>query len=78
MTKAETDKYIEEHTHCSALVRATPDLDEIYFSHVTWCEYWAMLRLFKTYRFPFQTSKAETVMFSGYPGASASASASAP
>ena len=39
MSKAKTDQYIEEHTHCSALVRATPDLSEIYFSHVTWCEY---------------------------------------
>eukprot|EP00729_Bicosta_minor_P008118 gene8118-30476_t len=60
MSKAKTDQYIEEHTHCSALVRATPDLSEIYFSHVTW------------YKFPFKTSKAQTVMFSGYPGELAS------
>jgi hypothetical protein len=72
MTKGETDQYIEEHTHCSALVRATPDLGEIYFSHVTWCEYWAMLRLFKTYRFPFKSAQADVVMFSGKPGQLAS------
>ena len=70
MTPAQLDRYVFAHSHCSAMIKVTADLSELYSCHNTWTSYSSMLRLFKTYTFPFKASAggATTVLFSGYPG----------
>jgi hypothetical protein len=48
MTKSELDGFVFDHTHCSAMIKVTADLSELFSSHNTWCGYNGMLRLFKT------------------------------
>lgn len=31
--------YFERHTHCSALIKVTPDLSDLYFGHTSWFTY---------------------------------------
>jgi hypothetical protein len=54
--------------HCSAIFKVTSSLEEVYASHVTWSGYTVMSRMVKTYTFPFESSKAKAIKFSGYPG----------
>jgi hypothetical protein len=70
MTPAQLDRYVFAHSHCSAMIKVTADLSELYSCHNTWTSYSSMLRLFKTYTLPFEASAggATTVLFSGYPG----------
>lgn len=60
LTKGDLDEYKQLHSHCSALVKVTDDLSELYASHNTWCSYSNMLRIFKTYKFAGMGA-AETV-----------------
>ena len=55
---------------CSALVKITPDLREIYMGHSTWDSFTAMLRIYKHYEFDLQqlSPAAQKVSFSSYPG----------
>lgn len=55
---------------CSALVKITPDLREIYMGHSTWDSFTAMLRIYKHYEFDLQQLRpaAQKVSFSSYPG----------
>ena len=48
MSKGELDQFVFDHTHCSAMIKVTADLSELFSSHDTWCSYSAMLRLFKS------------------------------
>lgn len=66
--------YVRKNSHCSVLVKALPDLSDIYFSHDTWSGYTTMLRHFKTYKLAYKTgdTRASTVMLSGYPASIAS------
>ena len=68
MTPEELEAWAFDHSHCSAMIKVTADLGELFASHNTWTGYSDMLRLWKIYTFPFSTSKAHTVSFSGYPG----------
>eukprot|EP00759_Apiculatamorpha_spiralis_P041711 PhF_6_TR40222/c0_g2_i2/m.59767 len=54
--------------HCSVLIKATADLSDIYFGHVTWSEY-IMMRIYKTYVFNYKdtTTASTTVAFSSSP-----------
>ncbi|KAN0012252.1 hypothetical protein ACTFIU_007550 [Dictyostelium citrinum] len=57
--------------HCSALIKLTDDLSELYTGHTTWSAYYQMVRMIKSYNFKFSNSvasKSNTTMFSGYPG----------
>eukprot|EP01012_Entosiphon_sulcatum_P051980 TRINITY_DN713_c0_g1_i1.p1 TRINITY_DN713_c0_g1~~TRINITY_DN713_c0_g1_i1.p1 ORF type:complete len:532 (+),score=78.48 TRINITY_DN713_c0_g1_i1:20-1615(+) len=60
--------------HCSSLVKVAADLSDVFIGHTTWSGYLNMLRIFKTYTFPFnnQRTSAKQVHFSGYPGQIAS------
>lgn len=40
------------NSHCSALIKVTGNLDEIYAGHTSWFVYAAMLRIAKDYNFP--------------------------
>lgn len=55
---------------CSALVKITPDLKEIYMGHSTWDSFTAMLRIYKHYEFELQQLQpaAQKISFSSYPG----------
>ena len=56
---------------CSALIKVTEDLSEIFFGHSTWDSYTAMTRVFKHYElnFGFKGAAARRLSFSSYPGA---------
>lgn len=62
--------HIEEHTHCSSLIKVAPDFSDIWFGHNTWTNFSSMMRIFKEYRFVSneKTEKSKVVAFSGYPG----------
>lgn len=51
-------------SHCSVLVKATPDFSNIFFGHTTWEDYVQMLRIYKSYDYFFYGPK---VSFSSYP-----------
>lgn len=72
LTTDQFSDYVLKSTHCSVMFRVTPDLGDLLSAHTTWTLYSWMLRVFKAYTFRFSTSKAETVMFSGFPAALAS------
>ena len=44
MTEQEIDDVVSRSSHCSAIVRLTPDLTELYSAHTTWTGYFSMLR----------------------------------
>jgi hypothetical protein len=62
-SKKETLMYDE---HCSALIRLSPDGQDLFSTHTTWTAYNQMLRTYKYYG-PF-TSTGNAVQFSSYPG----------
>ena len=70
MTLEEIRTYTALHTHCSALVKVTNDLSDIWIGHNTWATYGSMIRTFKEYRFVSnkQNEKSKVVVFSSYPG----------
>ena len=70
MTLEEIRTYTALHTHCSALVKVTNDLSDIWIGHNTWTTYGSMIRTFKEYRFVSnkQNEKSKVVVFSSYPG----------
>eukprot|EP01062_Namystynia_karyoxenos_P033052 TRINITY_DN24325_c0_g1_i1.p1 TRINITY_DN24325_c0_g1~~TRINITY_DN24325_c0_g1_i1.p1 ORF type:complete len:588 (+),score=202.79 TRINITY_DN24325_c0_g1_i1:73-1764(+) len=68
-------EYARRATHCSSIVKITPDFGELYAAHNTWTGYFTMLRAAKTYDLPFRLSSglaAPTALFSGYFGILAS------
>lgn len=61
---------LAQHGHCSALVRVTPDTEDVLAGHTTWNDYGRMTRIFKYYKFDLSETGAvtRTVTFSSYPG----------
>jgi hypothetical protein len=57
--------------HCSALIKVTPDNDDIFIGHTTWDDYSKMTRIFKYYNFHLDgaSTMAKKISFSSYPGA---------
>lgn len=55
---------------CSALVKVSEDLGDIYMGHATWDSYTAMLRIYKHYNFALKELRPATqrMSFSSYPG----------
>lgn len=47
---------------CSALVRLTPNFEELFISHVTWTGFEEMLRIFKSYEFYFHRSATDDAL----------------
>ena len=62
MSDFELWEYKMKHTHCSGIVTVTPELDDIFFSHSTWCSYFWMNRIMKTYNFDLDLSPAAIKM----------------
>ncbi len=61
--------HMNTNGHCSALLKVTPGLEEIYVGHTSWFVYSAMLRIYKTYEFSLANpmNRAKKVTFSSYP-----------
>eukprot|EP01084_Bolivina_argentea_P095043 170870_1 len=55
---------------CSGLIKVSPELDDLFIGHSSWFVYQSTLRIFKHYKFAFETVKTATnhMMFSSYPG----------
>jgi hypothetical protein len=64
------NKEMSYGSHCSTLIKLTPDGNRLFSSHDTWEGYRAMLRMYKSYTTPFLTgsTKANKVSFASYPG----------
>jgi len=62
-------EHMNTNGHCSALLKVTPGLEEIYVGHTSWFVYSAMLRIYKTYEFSLANpmNRAKKVTFSSYP-----------
>lgn len=61
--------------HCSALIKVLPGYEDVFASHSSWYDYWAMNRIFKHYAFSLQDAKenapppaTKVMTFSSYPG----------
>jgi len=54
--------------HCSSLTKLTEGNAELFAAHVTWSTYSSMLRTYKHFDLPFQSSIVDTVSFSSFPG----------
>ncbi len=61
-------KHIHKSTHCSALIKISPDFKDLWFGHNTWFYYSATTRIFKEYKFNYSNplQKAKSVIFSSY------------
>eukprot|EP01112_Ceratiomyxa_fruticulosa_P021360 TRINITY_DN7483_c0_g1_i1.p1 TRINITY_DN7483_c0_g1~~TRINITY_DN7483_c0_g1_i1.p1 ORF type:complete len:621 (-),score=132.57 TRINITY_DN7483_c0_g1_i1:102-1763(-) len=57
-------------SHCSALIKVTDDLSDLFFGHSSWFVYSVTDRIYKILHLNFTDSstKAKTVSFSSYPG----------
>lgn len=69
MTYKQMQLHMNKNGHCSALLKVTPGLEDIYVGHTSWFTYSAMLRIYKTYEFALSNaaSKATKTSFSSYP-----------
>lgn len=70
MTLEQLRQYSNKNGHCSALIRITPGLEEVFVGHTSWFTYSAMLRIMKSYEFSLrnEASRAKKTVFSSYPG----------
>jgi len=57
-------------SHCSAFIKQSRDLKELYSAHTTWSGFDGMLRIYKIYNFNLNnpSTACNNVSFSGYPG----------
>jgi len=69
MSNAELENYVMRHTRCSVIVKVTPLLDDVFFTHSTWSAYYTMNRIYKQYIFDLELNTASVHMaMSSYPG----------
>jgi hypothetical protein len=70
MTYKQMLMHMNTNGHCSALLKVTPGLEDIYIGHTSWFTYSAMLRIYKSYEFALANtaSAATKTVFSSYPG----------
>jgi len=69
MSDEEFNEYVMLHSHCSVIVKVTPLLDDIFFTHSTWSSYYTMNRVYKQYIFDLELQTASVQMsMSSYPG----------
>lgn len=61
-------RYSAATSHCSALVKVTPDFSELWTAHNTWTGFFTMLRVAKMYDLPIPGVAAQKAAFPGYFG----------
>ncbi|KAF2069526.1 hypothetical protein CYY_009151 [Polysphondylium violaceum] len=65
------EDYFSRAQHCSALVKLTADLGELFAGHTTWNSFSTQVRILKSYTFGFSLEsgiKSRSILFSSYPG----------
>lgn len=69
MTYHEAHVYLRSNGRCSALLKMTDDMSDVFFGHSTWFMYSSMVRIYKTYSLPLSNpaSVMTTMSFSSYP-----------
>jgi hypothetical protein len=69
MTTEQARATLQKAGHCSALVKVTGDLSELFMGHSSWFEYANTNRIYKNYHFAFKAKTgANRISFSSYPG----------
>mmetsp|Transcript_5131 Transcript_5131/g.7214 ORF Transcript_5131/g.7214 Transcript_5131/m.7214 type:complete len:571 (-) Transcript_5131:49-1761(-) len=70
MSHEDLHRYRINNGHCSALVKVTGDLSEMFMGHSSWFTYSAMLRIYKHYHFNYKGVRVanRAMSFSSYPG----------
>eukprot|EP00879_Flechtneria_rotunda_P007490 GHRR01007858.1.p1 GENE.GHRR01007858.1~~GHRR01007858.1.p1 ORF type:complete len:452 (+),score=148.73 GHRR01007858.1:378-1733(+) len=72
MTADQLYTHVALQGKCSALIKVTADLSDMFFGHSTWDSYTAMTRIYKHYQFSLQQVTggvaAQSLSFSSYPG----------
>ncbi|CAK9038124.1 Phospholipase-B 81 (PLB) [Durusdinium trenchii] len=70
LSREEAEHLHARSTHCSALVKVTPDYSELLYGHSSWWRYSNTNRIMKHYRFAFSdpSTAAQEISFSSYPG----------
>lgn len=69
MTPEQAREALQKAGHCSALVKVTGDLSELFMGHSSWFEYANTNRIYKNYHFAFKAKAgANRISFSSYPG----------
>jgi hypothetical protein len=72
MTTQEIVKFAQLNSHCSALIKITPNFDDILFGHNTWMAYTLLHKMWKTYTLKYAGVAANSMSFSSYPATIAS------
>ena len=69
MTYDEAIVYLRSNGRCSALLKMTDDMSDVFLAHSTWFMYSSMVRIYKTYMLPLSNpaSAMTTMSFSSYP-----------
>ena len=70
LTQMEAEDKHQKQGHCSALIKVTGDLSDLFLSHSSWYTFSNMNRIFKHYNFNFndRSTKSRKISFSSYPG----------
>lgn len=73
MSVNEILRYMAKNGHCSALIKVSDDLSQLWSGHTSWFMYSFSLRLLKHYDMPLAPgAAARRISMSSYPGALAS------
>ncbi|KAJ1409259.1 phospholipase B-like protein, partial [Ochromonadaceae sp. CCMP2298] len=51
--------HMQRTGHCSALIKVTAGLEEVWVGHTSWFTYSAMLRIYKSYKFDLQNPSSQ-------------------
>jgi len=65
---APTHRKRKRPLHCSAMVKISPDGQELWTAHTNWDDYRAMLRVIKHFDLPLPNVAANRIAFDSYPG----------
>lgn len=70
LSQMEAEDKHQKQGHCSALIKVTGDLSDLFLSHSSWYIFSNMNRIFKHYNFNFndKSTKSKKISFSSYPG----------
>ena len=68
MTVPDFNKWFAMNGHCSALIKVTDDLQDIYFGHASWYYYIATLRIYKRMQNHVTLFNSNYISYSSYPG----------
>mmetsp|Transcript_46687 Transcript_46687/g.143979 ORF Transcript_46687/g.143979 Transcript_46687/m.143979 type:complete len:550 (-) Transcript_46687:99-1748(-) len=71
MPRKDFNDWLLANSRCSALFKATPTLDDVWFGHTTWANFNMMLRIFKRVTMNFANISgvaAQSIAYSSFPG----------